>query len=346
MDVNDEIPKIIKPTKQAPSPISLVYNDYNFADAEGTHVTQSHYWRRVLGTNIPCGNSVSLKISTKAGVSHALLAEVASALEVGVAPLKNTLSMKMSVGDTFTNERSIEFTRNVGPKECIGITFAEWQKFVISTLRRQQYFLGFKVRLVERTLDIGTEETFPDQFEYPDPTCCPTEIQEKLAKGFDQLFALSFGSVSFAVFAKDKSNGKVNLAEIPGEFVPGQEVSLDEVGEYLAARGHVPQTAIRLGYSLGTVNDFYGWQKPIQGGSKLRTLPWVIALGCGSLLAYIFRTKSESRSDKERIEAQDWEDAMNLKEAAERLSRETRRQKEAVSAKAEEPRRELASHDE
>ncbi|HMH15184.1 MAG TPA: hypothetical protein VK578_18930 [Edaphobacter sp.] len=304
MDFNDEVPRITKPTKQAPTAVSRVYDDCNFVDGEGTQVVQGHYWRRVLGTNIPCDNAVTLTISAKAGISHALLTEVANALEVGVAPLKNTLSLKTSIGDTFTNERTIGFTRNVGPKPCIGITFAEWQKFVFSVLRRQKYFLWFKSRVVEQTVDIGTEETFADQFEYPDPSCCRAGIQEQVSNGFDQIFTLNFGSISFAVLAKDKQNGNFGLAGIPGEFRAGQVVSLDVVRHYLASHGHSPQTEVRLSNSLGAVNDFYGWTETKRRAVEWRPLPWLIALGCTSLVVYMLRRTRERIyvSNEEAIE--------------------------------------------
>jgi len=306
METTSEIPKIAKPNQQNPSPVSAIYPDYDFVDSSGTHVVQGHYWRRVKATNIPCGNGVALAISEKTGISQALLVEVASALEVAVAPLKSSLSSKMSSTETITDERTVSFTRTVGPKDCIGITFAEWQKVFHSVLRRQKYFLGVKTRIAERTIDIGTEEFFSDQFEYPDPGCCPAKIEEPVAKGFTDVFSFNFGEITFSIFAKKKDNGKISLAGIPGEFTPGEVVANSDVEKYLLSYGHKPQTPITLSHSLGTVDEFYGWAEK-RSGKSTAVLPWMIVLGCSSLFAYLMRpmkghlTLEEKRRRRDQI---------------------------------------------
>lgn len=344
MKINDEIPPITRPGYQNPTPVSAVFPDHNFIDDADTHVIQGHYWRRVKATNVPCGNSASVEINEKTGVSRALLVEVANALEVAVVPLKNTLSMKMSVTDTFTDERTVSFKMNIGPKECIAITFAEWQRIVQSVLRRQKYFLWFKTRIAKRTLDIATEEFQSDQFEYLDPNCCPEKIEEAAAKGFTKILCFNFGRVSFAIQARKKDNGKVSLFGIPGEFTPGQAVAIEDVGAYLRSYGHNPEGEITLSKSLGTVDEFYGWTRKERG--RPNSLPWLLVLGTSSLLAYLLRPTSRGASKPDVTGAASDETKSKVAAALEKVDSYVSNAKpELRPAKAHEEKRELTNYD-
>jgi hypothetical protein len=350
MEINNEIPKITRPGYQNSTPVTVIFPDHDFVDSTGTHVVQGHYWRRVKATNVPCGNSASVEVSEKTGVSQAILAEVGGALEVAVAPLKSTLSSKVSTTDTFTEERLVSFTMNIGPKECIAITFAEWQRIVRSVLRRQKYFLGFKTRIVERTVDIGTEEFQSDQLEYLDPNCCPAKIEEAVAKGFTDVFSLNFGRISFAVQAKKKNNGKVSLAGIPGEFTPGQVVAIEDVGDYLRSYGYRTETQITLTESLGTVYEFYGWAEKKSRDVRSTSLPWMIVLGTSSLLAYLLgpRSRSQSRTGElKSVEDRESELAAAKSElgaAVERVDSYAGSTETETRTVAEEPKRHLKNY--
>jgi hypothetical protein len=304
----------------------------------------------VKATNVPCGNSASVEVSEKTGVSQAILAEVASALEVAVVPLKSTLSSKVSTTDTFTDERSVSFTMNIGPKDCIAITFAEWQRIVRSVLRRQKYFLGFKTRIVERTVDIATEEFQADQLESIDPNCCPAKIEEAVAKGFTDVFSLNFGSISFAIQARKNDNGKVSLAGIPGKFTPGQVLAIEDVGDYLRSYGYKPETQITLSESLGTVHEFYGWAGKKSRGDRSTSLPWMIVLGTSSLLAYLLRPTSRSLSKTAASEANREADIAQTKSelgaAFDKLeSYASNAEPETPAVEVQEPKRQLTNYD-
>jgi hypothetical protein len=117
MLLNQEIPPIVAPGKQNPANYSPFYPEYDFIDPYGTHVVQGHFWRRIKATHVPCGDSsFSLEVSYKRGISETLLAEIASALELSVAPLKSTLSSKINASNTFTDEETIKYTRNLKPR--------------------------------------------------------------------------------------------------------------------------------------------------------------------------------------------------------------------------------------
>jgi hypothetical protein len=69
------------------------------------------------------------------------------------------------------------------------ITFAEWHKIFHSVLRRQKYFLGIKTRITQRVVEIGTEQTVPDQLEYRDPKCSLAKIKEDGDDGYSDVHA-------------------------------------------------------------------------------------------------------------------------------------------------------------
>ena len=308
----DEIPRITKPLHHFPSSVSPVYNDHDYVDAKGTRVIQGHYWRRVQATNVPCGNTVGLKIGFTVGVSQAVLMEVASALEIGVAPLKDTLSVKLSRTDTVSNSRTVEFTRTIGPKQCVGLSIAEWQKVITNTLQRQPTFLGFKRKMVERSVEFGTEETFTDQFEYPDPTCCKEKIQERVQSGFDQVYALQFGAISLVVLAKENEDGSVMIDGLEGRFAPGQPVEVRRVAAFLASHGYESQPVVRLSNSLGSARHFFqGEEAKHVPQTPVSSLPFYLALGCAYALILIVAKqmgeKEGAPSESEWVENEpDW----------------------------------------
>jgi hypothetical protein len=302
MTFNKEIPPILGPGVQNPDNYSPVFPDHDFVDLYQTRVAQGHFWRRIKATHVPCGdNAFALEVTYKRGISQTLLAEVASALELSVPPLKNTLSSKISASNTLSDEETVKYTRTLKPTPGYAITFAEWHKIVHSVLRRQKYFLWFKTRMSEQEIDIGTEETYPDQLEYLDPACSLANIKENLENGYSEIYTLDLGFVRFAVQGKKTGAGKISLAGITGQFAPGKPSESKELFGYLRSIDRLPGDAdVTLSQSLGTVSKFYGWSKPrkIRGSSS--PIPWLVALGVGSFLAYLLRSAKQRQQIVEK----------------------------------------------
>ena len=294
MLLNQEIPPIVAPGKQNPANYSPFYPEYDFIDPYGTHVVQGHFWRRIKATHVPCGDSsFSLEVSYKRGISETLLAEIASALELSVAPLKSTLSSKINASNTFTDEETIKYTRNLKPRPNHAITFAEWHKMFRSVLSRPKKFLWFNIGTKQQLADIGTEETFPDWFEYLDPACGLPKIEENREKGFTEMYTLDLGFARLAIQGMNTDLGKVALADIPGQYMPGRAVESKEMLGYLHSIDRAPDGKVILSQSLGTVEDFYSGLKGRKSRGGLSPFPWVIAVGAASVLAYVIKSRKQ-----------------------------------------------------
>jgi hypothetical protein len=307
MLLNPEIPPILGPGKQNPANHSPLYPEYDFIDPYGTHVLQGHYWRRIKATHIPCGeSSYSLEIAYKRGVSQVLLAEVASTLELAVAPLKSTLSSKISASNTFTDEDTLKAVRDLKPRPNHAITFAEWHKIFRSNLRRRKKLLWFDAGVNEQVIDIGTEETFPDTFEYLDPSCGLPKIEEDADKGYSEVYTLDLGFARLAIQGRRTSSGKVALADIPGQYLPEKATESKEMLSYLRSIDRAPDGKVVLSESLGSVKQFYGWS---QGTGRMGSsaVPWILAAGAASLLAFLVKSRKQSQASDVQDEGHGFE---------------------------------------
>src|ERR1019366_4521296 len=157
-----EISRISGPSQQAETAMTSPSLDHKSIQDDGTEIFQSHYWRRVFATDIRCGDSTDVKISTKAGVSETLLAEAAGALEIAVPVLKSALSAKVSQSNTISEERVIEFTRKLSASNGGGSTFPEGKKKERIPPRRQSRLSHLLFKKQPRHIDNRTEEFCPD----------------------------------------------------------------------------------------------------------------------------------------------------------------------------------------
>ena len=157
--------------------------DHKSIQDDGTEIFQSHYWRRVFATDIRCGDSTDVKISTKAGVSETLLAEAAGALEIAVPVLKSTLSPKVSQSNTISQERVIEFTRKLSASKCRGLTFAEWQKTERITIRRPRRLSHLRFHEQTRHIDNRTESSVRITMITRPPNVAKINIRSRSSRG-------------------------------------------------------------------------------------------------------------------------------------------------------------------
>jgi hypothetical protein len=234
MERNPEVPAITLPLKQAPHSKSDIYYDFEVPHYEGIKVSHNHFWRRIIASNIGCGDAADIKVAAKVGLSRTLQSELASALEIGPKELQTKFSAKLGTSTTLSDERSIEITRKISPRECRSITFAEWQKISHLEITRPRKFLMFHLEDGFKEVDSGTEEFYSDIFDYPDPDCCPKDFNRKIADGFDKVYGLTFGSITSAVLGKSLPGGKVALDGLDGVFSPGQLLNIDEVEDHFS----------------------------------------------------------------------------------------------------------------
>ena len=227
-----EISRISGPSQQAETAWTSPSLDHKSIQDDGTEIFQSHYWRRVFATDIRCGDSTDVKISTKAGVSETLLAEAAGALEIAVPVLKSTLSPKVSQSNTISQERVIEFTRKLSASKCRGLTFAEWQKTERITIRRPRRLSHLRFHEQTRHIDNRTEEFCPDYYDYPAAECCEDQYKKQIVEGFATLHPVVFGSMTRLFQGRQLSGDRFELLGIEGSFTLGQEVPFSAFAKY------------------------------------------------------------------------------------------------------------------
>jgi hypothetical protein len=214
--MNREIPRIASPDRQFPSIVSGTFTDHQYTEEDGTIVTHSHYWRRIYATAIPCGQNIALTFAAKVGVSESVLEEAAESLEVTLKVLKVTLADKRSATNVLTREETVQLVRNVTAAECNAVTFAEWRKWERTEVSRPKTFFGFRTGGWKTAkVDVGIQESYSDQFEYPNPNCCPNSFKESLLQGFHDVFTISFPSKTVAILAREVGNGQIELRGLP-----------------------------------------------------------------------------------------------------------------------------------
>ena len=341
MQCYNEIPRIVLPSEQNPASATKPFLDGEETEIDGTLVTRSHYWRRIFATDIRCGDSTEVKISAKAGLSETVLKEIASSLEITVGVLKSTLSPKVSQTETSTEERAIEFTRKLAPRECRGLTFAEWQKTERISLRRTKRFLGLSFGTHERVINNRTEEFCPDYYDYPATQCCDDDIKKKIDEGFTKIVTIIFGGHTSVALAKSLPGNKIQLSGVPGSFTPGQRLQLDQFLKYFRTIGLIPTvTTGQLSNSLGSARLLF----PTQPSSGQSLAGWVgllsgIALGVGIALSRNRRSEEEELAKTQesiRAKAKEMRDrAEALMEVGRQAVRRIKERKEPAGSRTE-----------
>jgi hypothetical protein len=279
MPFNYEIPRITEPDYQAPESVSPVYDSTSWTD-DRTSILKGHYWKRIYGTVVGCGQEFTAKISTKIGVSHTVIEETSDSLELSIPSLKATLGSKVSHTDLLNREDTIEMSRKICAKECDAVTFAEWQRcdrLEITRFRKLR-------RAKTYTLDIPLNETCPDHLDYADPQCCPTKFDDKLKQGYSEVYRVQLEEMIYAVLTRRLASGKVQLDRLEGIFMPGQTIRTVDFPDFF---GDKDEIAVIGQYPMATAERFYRMRKP-QPTPHIDLIPWFVAAIGISAIATIF----------------------------------------------------------
>lgn len=292
-----DIPRITGPFQDYLSSNTEIKIDETVTESDGSQLIRSHFWRRIFTTTIRCGDSGAVTITAKTGTSQATLAEVAGSLETSVYVLKSNISSKLSVTETLSEENTVQFVRNVAPKPCHAKRFAEWQRKERVTVRKPKGF--FRKGFTEHHIDIGTTETYPDEFEYVDPDCCPDDFDRDIANGFDEVYTVTFGSYTSAMLAKTVFGGKVQFPRIPGTFKAGQVLGIEDFQPYLDPTVEISTGIVgTLSESLGPARAYFRLCEEAEQRSSTGNVPLMIGLICVPLVIMIFLRKIERMIDE------------------------------------------------